>query len=52
MGDGKGGGRVGGGNVGLGRVEKKTIRLSLKQCTVDIYKLKRKGPVLRRSEKT
>ncbi len=39
--------RVGGGNVGLGRVEKTTIRLSLKQCRVDLYKLKRKVLVLR-----
>jgi hypothetical protein len=39
--------RVGEGNGGLGRVEKTTIRLSLKQCRVDLYKLKRKGLVLR-----
>ncbi len=39
--------RVGGGNMGLGRVDKTTIRLSLKQCSVDLYKLKRKVTVSR-----
>jgi hypothetical protein len=46
-GNGDGNGNKGGGNVGLGRVEKTTIRLSLKQCRVDLYKLNRKGLVLR-----